>query len=291
MALLFALMLAFWPYRLRDRVAALIGRFIGRRAGGTRRRARINLELCFPHWDAQRIEQLLDEMFERAAQVIFASGVLAVRSPAYLEKRIKLRGEEQLLTLLEQKRPVVLMVPHTWAIEFPGVLLTSRGVPWTTMMKPNPNPMLDWMMLLGRNRFPGKIFTRKHGIKRLLAAIREGRLAYYLPDQDHGMAKSEYVRFFGTHKATLPGLGMMVKATGAVVIPLYATYDPKTGLFEGHIRAPLTDLLSGDKARDARRMNEELEAMIAPYPEQYMWILKLLKSRPEGEPDPYRRQG
>ncbi len=289
LALVAALMFAFWPHRIRDPLAGALGRFVGRRARRTRRRARINLELCFPEWDDKRRERVLDQMFERAGQVMLATGMLVVRSRAYLEKRIKLRGEEHLQALLDQKRPVVLMVPHTWAIEFVGVLLASRGLPWTTMMKPDPNPMLDWMMLLGRNRYPGKMFTRKHGIKALLAAIREGRLAYYLPDQDHGMAKSEYVPFFATHKATLPGLGRMVESTGAVVLPLCATYDPQTGLYEGHFRPPMWDLPTGERARDARRMNEELEAMITPNPEQYMWILKLLKSRPEGEPDPYRR--
>ncbi|WP_345336020.1 lauroyl-Kdo(2)-lipid IV(A) myristoyltransferase [Ferrimonas pelagia] len=287
LGLLFALFLAFWPSRLRDRFAAWLGRSVGRRSRGARFRARVNLKTCFPDWDEQTVEQTLDRMFERAAQVMLSTGTLAVRSPRYLERRIKLRGEEHLQPLLDAGKPVVLMVPHSWAIEFPGVLIASRGHRWTTMMNPNPNPMLDWMMLLGRNRFQGKMYTRKHGIKAMLAALRDGHTAYYLPDQDHGMAKSEYVPFFATYKATLPGLGRMIEATGAVVVPLFATYNPETGLYEGHIRPAMLDLPSGDPAVDARRMNEELEAMIAPHPEQYMWILKILRSRPEGEIDPY----
>ncbi|WP_028118057.1 lauroyl-Kdo(2)-lipid IV(A) myristoyltransferase [Ferrimonas senticii] len=283
-------LLAFVPYQLRDRLATLLSRLTGRKGSASRRKAEINLKLCFPEWSQQQVDQVLDTMFARAAQVMLAYGVLSARSKSYLEKKVRLHGEQHLLPLIEAGKPVVLMAPHCWAMEFPGVLLASRGYRWTTMMKPDPNPLMDWAMLLGRNRFPGKLYTRQHGIKAVLDRLNEGYLAYYLPDQDHGMAKSEYVPFFATHKATLPGLGRMVDATGAVVVPISAGYDPQTGLFEGYIYPPVTDLPSGDRATDARIMNRELEQMLSRDPAQYMWILKILKSRPEGEADPYRRQ-
>ncbi|EGE2506589.1 lauroyl-Kdo(2)-lipid IV(A) myristoyltransferase, partial [Shigella sonnei] len=40
----------------------------------------------------------------------------------------------------------------------------------------------------------------------------------------------------------------------------------------------------------ARRMNEEVEIFVGPRPEQYTWILKLLKTRKPGEIQPYKRK-
>ena len=40
----------------------------------------------------------------------------------------------------------------------------------------------------------------------------------------------------------------------------------------------------------ARRMNEEVEVFVRPHPEQYTWILKLLKTRKEGDIEPYSRK-
>jgi lauroyl-Kdo2-lipid IVA myristoyltransferase len=40
----------------------------------------------------------------------------------------------------------------------------------------------------------------------------------------------------------------------------------------------------------ARRMNEEVEILVGPNPEQYTWILKLLKTRKPGETEPYARK-
>jgi lauroyl-Kdo2-lipid IVA myristoyltransferase len=50
------------------------------------------------------------------------------------------------------------------------------------------------------------------------------------------------------------------------------------------------DIEGQDDRYIARRMNEELEALVSPTPEQYTWILKLLKTRKEGEIEPYARE-
>lgn len=262
---------------------------MGKRNPRTRVRARVNLSLCFPQWSETKREAVLDEMFKHIGMSLTASATLIVRSSRYLEKHTELIGEEHITPYLESGQPIIFMVPHTWFIDFPGVLLASRGYPMTTMVNPQKNEFIDYLMQKGRIRYGGKIFGRGAGIKCLLGAINEGYSAYYLPDQDHGMKRSEYVPFFGTHKATLPGLGRMIEATNAVVIPMVANYDRQRQKFQGIIRPPMLDLPTGDLAQDARRMNEEIEALITPRPEQYMWILKVLQSRPEGEPDPYKR--
>ena len=39
--------------------------------------------------------------------------------------------------------------------------------------------------------------------------VRKGEMGYYLPDEDFGAEQSIFVDFFGTYKATLPGLNKM----------------------------------------------------------------------------------
>lgn len=47
------------------------------------------------------------------------------------------------------------------------------------------------------------------------------------------------------------------------------------------------DLSTADDKTIARRINEELEIFVRPHPEQYTWILKLLKTRKPNETEPY----
>jgi KDO2-lipid IV(A) lauroyltransferase len=44
---------------------------------------------------------------------------------------------------------------------------------------------------------------------------------------------------------------------------------------------------SGDDAADARRMNAFIEERVLEMPEQYHWLHKRFKTRPEGEPKFY----
>lgn len=47
--------------------------------------------------------------------------------------------------------------------------------------------------------------------------------------------------------------------------------------------------MEADDRQLARRMNEEVEVFVRPHPEQYTWILKLLKTRKAGDKEPYSR--
>ena len=105
-----------------------------------------------------------------------------------------------------------------------------------------------------------------------------------MPDQDHGPEQSVFSDFFATEKATLPGLGKLAKVSRAKIVPTFASYNIETGKYEIEIKAPIE--LSGDEHQDARTMNEVVEGFVNPKPEQYMWILKLLKTRRNGQ-DPY----
>ena len=47
---------------------------------------------------------------------------------------------------------------------------------------------------------------------------------------------------------------------------------------------------SGDLEADVRRMNAFIEDRVREMPEQYFWAHKRFKTRPPGEPNPYRRR-
>jgi lauroyl-KDO2-lipid IV(A) myristoyltransferase len=89
--------------------------------------------------------------------------------------------------------------------------------------------------------------------------------------------------FFGTQKATLPSLGPLAKASRAKVVPIYGAYRRETGKLTIYVEPAMEDYPTGDPQQDAQRMNQEVEKLINHAPEQYMWTLMLLKTRPPGE--------
>lgn len=81
-----------------------------------------------------------------------------------------------------------------------------------------------------------------------------------------------------------------MKVCRAKVVPLFPVYNGKTHQLDVYIRPPMDDLAEADDKTLARRMNEEVEVFVRPHPEQYTWILKLLKTRKAGDIEPYERR-
>ncbi|MGY0162584.1 lauroyl-Kdo(2)-lipid IV(A) myristoyltransferase [Edwardsiella tarda] len=283
-------LMAYLPLRLRDRLIGAVGRLAGRLASGARRRARINLMLCFPLWSERQREATIDTMFARAGQSMLLMAELTLRGPRRLLRHTHWHGAEIIERAREQGENVIFLVPHGWAVDLPAMLLAAGGQPMAAMFHNQKNPLVDYLWNWARRRFGGRLHARNDGIKPFISSVRKGYWGYYLPDQDHGAEHSEFVDFFATYKATLPAIGRLMKLCRARVIPLFPVYDGDRSRLDIYLRPPMDDIAGQDDAYIARRMNQEVELLMESHPEQYTWILKLLKTRRPGEIEPYCRQ-
>ncbi len=126
----------------------------------------------------------------------FRFGLLSLRSPKWLQNRCQIRGLDILRQHIDNNENVILMVPHSWAIDVPAILLASMGMPVSAMAKKQKNDVADWLMHKQRVQYGGRVYERSGGIKPFLKSIRDGYVGYYLPDQDHGPEHSVFVDFF-----------------------------------------------------------------------------------------------
>ncbi|SQI41240.1 Lipid A biosynthesis (KDO)2-(lauroyl)-lipid IVA acyltransferase [Leminorella richardii] len=284
------LLLAYVPAKIRNPFLGLLGKWVGKYAGDARRRARINLYYCFPEMEEREREELIDEMFATASQSMMLMVEQAVRSPEFLLKRTRWHGEEIIEAMRAEGRNVIFMVPHGWSVDVPAMLLAAKGQKMAAMFHNQKNELVDWMWNAARRRFGGRMHARDDGIKPFISSVRQGYWGYYLPDQDHGAEHSEFVDFFGTYKATMPAVGRLMKVCHAAIVPLFPVYRAKEGILDVYIHPPMDDIAEADNETIARRMNEELEKLVMPNREQYVWILKFIKTRRNGEIQPYKRK-
>ncbi|WP_413732877.1 lauroyl-Kdo(2)-lipid IV(A) myristoyltransferase [Sodalis sp. RH20] len=279
----------FIPPRLRDPVLGGIGRMVGKLAKGARHRARANLLYCMPELSEPAREKIIDDMFATVPQSTVLMAELACRNPDRLSSRVHWHHEEIIAQATAQQRNIIFLVPHGWAVDVPAMLMSARGQKVAGMFHNQRNELVDYMWNRVRRRFGGRLHARNDGVKPFVSSVRQGWWGYYLPDQDHGPEHSEFVDFFATYKATLPAIGRLMKICRAAVIPLFPVYNSKTSQLDIYVRPPMDDIAGQDDRYIARRMNEEVENLVGPNPEQYTWILKLLKTRKPGDKDPYKR--
>ncbi|OKU36317.1 lauroyl-Kdo(2)-lipid IV(A) myristoyltransferase [Escherichia coli] len=280
--------ISMFPPSFRDPVLAKIGRWAGRLSKKARRRATINLSLCFPEKSDTEREIIVDKMFVTALQSIVMMAELAIRGPEKFQKRVFWKGLEILEEIRHNNRNVIFLVPHGWSMDIPAMLLAAQGKKMAAMFHQQRNPVIDYVWNSVRRKFGGRLHAREDGIKPFIQSVRQGYWGYYLPDQDHGPEYSEFADFFATYKATLPIIGRLMNISQAMIIPLFPVYDEKKHLLTIEIRPPMDACIaSADNKTIARQMNKTVEILVGPHPEQYVWVLKLLKTRKSNEADPY----
>lgn len=250
-----------------------------------RRVARINLRLCFPDMPERQRERLVRRHFQAFARSFLERGLCWWASPARLRRLIQVRGQEHLNA--EAGRPVILMVPHFVALDMAGCVM-NMDYAQVSIYSRQKNIAYDDAMLKGRLRF-GKLllFSRQDGIRPVVRGLKEGRVFFYLPDQDYGAKDALFAPFFGVPAATITGLSRIARLSGARVLSCFARALPYGQGYQVDIGPAWPDFPSDDLARDTRRMNAAIEAAVLTMPEQYFWLHKRFKTRPEGEPGFY----
>jgi Kdo2-lipid IVA lauroyltransferase/acyltransferase len=258
------------------------------RVGSSKRRriAEINLSWCFPEMTPDQRGALLLAHYRYAAQCMLDYGMLWFGSPATHAARIRVIGEEHFLRLHARNVPVIVLAPHSLALDHGGLRMSQLhdGV---SFAKPMRNPVVEWINHRSRTRYSGDIFTRDQGLRPAIRQIRQGRFFYYLPDEDLGAEGAVFADFFNVPKATLTALGRLARLTGAAVLPSFAFYDDDSDQYVLKLWPPLEGFPSGEDAADARTMNAAVEEAIREAPAQYLWTMRMFRTRPDGAAPPY----
>jgi len=251
-----------------------------------RRIAQTNLRLCFPTWSERARRRLIKRHFRLAARCLMDLGLLWVSGRRRLQRLVQIQGGERIQAYQAEGRAVILLTPHTLALEHGAAALTQAW-PGVGLVRPLRNPVVEWVNHRMRTRYQAVLFTRQQGLRSVLKALRAGAFFYYLPDQDRGAERSVFVPFFAEPKATLPTLGRLARLSNAVVLPTVCRYAPELDCYRVEVGQPLRDFPSDDATADAARMNREIAALIEPDLAQYMWTLRLFRSRPPGKAKVY----
>lgn len=253
------------------------------------RRRRIverNLALCFPQAGAWQRWRWTWQTFKHFGQSFVDRVWVWHGDPELVQRRVQLTGD---VAALVEASPVLLFVPHFYGMDAGWARLTqSIQRPWWTFYSPQGSPAIDAWVRQGRQRFgQPRLVPRHEGVRPLVKGLRDGAALCLLPDMDLGKRDSVFVPFFGVPTATVTSLPRLAKVAGVPVRPWVCRMVP--GGYRVEVMDAWEGYPSGDDAADARAMNERLEAMILTMPGQYHWLHRRFKSRPEGEPDVYRR--
>lgn len=274
--------MAWLPIVVRKAVAKGLSRVLINVAKSRRKVAARNIQLCFPELTAEEQSAMLRKTFYAATLSFFETAHAWCRSADSIP--IHVEGREHLDAALASGQGVILLSGHFGPLDIGGAVL-NRVVPYAAVFRRHDNLLLDYFMTRQRERYVKQMIARKD-IKGLLRALNKGACVWYAPDQDYGRKPSIFVPFFGVDAATITMTSKLAVGGNAIVLP-GSSYrmadDYSIGIkFEAPLAIP-----SGNERDDAIMVNNWLEGRIRQHPEQYLWLHKRFKTRPEGEPSLY----
>ncbi|MBT4132650.1 MAG: LpxL/LpxP family Kdo(2)-lipid IV(A) lauroyl/palmitoleoyl acyltransferase [Candidatus Marinimicrobia bacterium] len=285
--------LLFLPLRLLSRLPFQLQLSIGRRLGQwglpllTRRReiARINLKLCFPTYSEQQINQLLLQHFKSLGMYLFESTLGWWGARKKLEPLISISGLEHLDQALQRGKGVLLFSAHFTTLDLSGIMLATRR-PIHAVYRPNENPIIDHIIKSGRERTLASTIPRDN-IRQMVKLLKNGEVVWYAMDQNFSHKGMVFSNFFEIPAATNTATSRLVKLTGAAVIPFFAYRKKDQSGYELKLLPPL-EIDGNHTQSETDQLNQLIEEAIQYSPEQYLWIHRRFKDRPDNQPSYYK---
>ncbi len=278
-------LLHFLPLALLSRLGTVLGTLLYFAAAARRRVVLLNLQFCFPALGDGERRALAQRHFRAFARSICEHGILWWGSKGRVQALVKIEGLENWRSL--DGRPVILLAPHFVGLDMGGIRLAA-DYRLNSVYSRTKDPVFDDILIHGRTRFgQTTLYARQDGIRPMVKSLKNGEPYYYLPDMDLGIRDSVFAPFFGKPAATITGLSRIAQLAGAVIVPCVTRQLPGSAGYVVTLYPAWTDFPGGDAAADATRMNAFIEARVREMPEQYYWLHKRFKTRPEGEANPY----
>ncbi|MGC2166353.1 MAG: lipid A biosynthesis acyltransferase [Gallionella sp.] len=241
----------------------------------------INLRLCFPEMSDAERNRLLHAHFKMFMRGVIERSLLWWGSAERINALIRVDGVEHFEAVRGQ--PMILLTPHFVGMDAGGQWIAQQ-VDTVCMYANQKNMYLTDLLLRKRARFRNQyLYSRQEGLRPILKGMRKGLPFIYPPDQDQGVRDGAFIPFFGVPAATMTSVPRISQITGAKIVPSITRVLPGGAGYVLTFYPAWDNFPSGDDIVDARRMNAFIEDRIREMPEQYFWLHKRFKTRPEGE--------
>ena len=274
-------LLHFLPFRILVGIGRGLGLLLYLLATERRRVADINLRLCFPQLNETQRAHLIRNHFIMFGRGLIERTLLWWGSREQICSLIRVEGVEHFEA--RKGQPTILLTPHFVGMDVGGSWI-AQHTDTVCMYANQKNVYLTELLLKMRIRFgKQRLYSRQQGLRPILKGMREGMPFIYPPDQDQGVRDGAFIPFFGVPAATMTSVPRIAQITGAKVVPSITRLLPGG---EGYVLTfypAWENYPSGDDIADTRRMNEFIEQRVLEMPEQYFWLHKRFKTRPEGD--------
>jgi KDO2-lipid IV(A) lauroyltransferase len=246
-----------------------------------------NLQLAFPEMRAEERERILREVYRNLGWLLAEFCLM----PGYTAKRasefIRYEGLENYLKARERGKGVLVLTGHLGAWELSSFYHSLMGYPMGMVIRRLDNTLVDEFVNRIRCLHGNRVIHKDDFARGLIASMRAGETVGILMDTNMTPPQGVFVPFFGVQACTASGMARVAARTGAAVVPGFLLWEKSEQRYVLHFGEELQVVTTGDTERDAltntAAFTAAIESYVQRYPEQWLWMHRRWKTRPEGE--------
>jgi KDO2-lipid IV(A) lauroyltransferase len=254
--------------------------------GKLRRVGMRNLELAFPDKSRGERKKILRGVFTSLGRQIAEVCLFPKYTRENVSKTVVYEGFENFERALARGKGVLFLTGHLGAWELSAFAHSLYGYPLNIVMRPLDNPYLDRLAREYRTMHGNKAVDKDFA-RGLIAAMRKGQTVGVLMDTNMIASQGVFVDFFDIPACTAAGVARVARKTDASVVPGFTIWDPVLQKYRLRFDPPVELVRTGNTEADVvantAKFTKVIEDYVRKYPDQWLWVHRRWKTRPEGE--------
>src|ERR1700761_759826 len=247
----------------------------------------LNLHLAFPGKSAAERQQILRKLYRNLGWLLAEFCQMPRYTPEQAQRFIRYEGLENYLAARDQGKGVLILTGHLGAWELSSFYHSLMGYPMSIVIRRLDNPLVDNLVNQIRCLHGNQVLHKDDFARGLLGAMRRGETVGILMDTNMTPPQGAFVDFFGHAACTGSGLARVAMKTGAQVLPGFLLWEEASQQYVLRFGAPLNlaccENPEAAALADTALFTEVIENYIRQYPDQWLWVHRRWKTRPQGE--------
>jgi KDO2-lipid IV(A) lauroyltransferase len=246
-----------------------------------------NLEIAFPEKTVGERKEILRGVYRSLGWQLGEFCKMQGYSAAQACGFIRYEGLEHYLTAREKGRGVLVLTGHLGAWELSSFYHSLMGYPMSLVIRRLDNPLVDEFVNGIRSLHGNRVIHKDDFARGLLTAMHRGETVGILMDTNMTPPQGVFVPYFGVEACTATALARVGLKSGAAVLPGFLVWEKAEKKYVLRFGEALELVRTGDAAEDVvantANFTATIEAYVRRYPEQWLWVHRRWKTRPEGE--------
>ena len=261
--------------------------------GRLRRVGMRNLEIAFPEKSPAERRRIVRGLFTSLGRLLAE----VCQFPYYTKENVGsvavYDGFENFESAERRGKGVLFLTGHFGGWEIGSFVHSLHGHPLKIVVRELDNPYLNRLVDNYRTLHGNRTFGKQEFARGLIAAMRAGETVGVLMDTNMTPPQGVFVPFFGVDACTASGIARVAQRTDAAVVPALTIWDKVIGKYRIHFDPALTLVRTGNDEADAvantALFTHVIEDYARRFPEQWLWVHRRWKTRPEGSPPLYSK--